>query len=300
MIGTKHRYGWINVMNIVSECVGVKYYVVDYIDNFFTHNKQDINERFGYEWIGFWHLPPNIPKFLNIKNNPMDVIGNNKFQKWLPYCKGIFVFSKYLKEYLEKYINVKIIYIPYPTGHENIFDPYKKEYTILQIGYWLRHVTTIFQIDTKYNKVWLYSDNNAFVYLSKELKLYSDNEQNMIINNFKKVSIKRVNNIEYDEYLSSSILVVMFWDTSVNNIIIEAINTGTPIICNPMPAIVEKLGIKYPLYVNSVKDINEIIKKISDKEISLIDVSEYLLSLSHIYTYENFTKCLLTELNLIN
>jgi len=320
--GTTHRHGWLEILKILSE-IETSYLLIDYIDQIFGFNNNDY--YIPQPWIGFWHFPPNIPEWMNIKNTPLNIIQKPLFIKWLPYCKTIFVFSDYLRNYLIEILSLiggtipPIKVIKHPSAINSFFKKDKLQRRILQIGYWLRKVTTIAQLQNTWEKVWLYGDNCAFNFLQKEINFINSNndyqasnqkiisnvslrseifvsddmnarldEKHDICNNFKKIEIKRVNNDQYDQYLNSSIIIVQFWDTSVNNLVIEAINHGTPIICNRKPAIIEILGFAYPLYADSPEQIDVILLAIDRDEIDLQLISNNLLKISVNYTYDIF------------
>ena len=48
--------------------------------------------------------------------------------------------------------------------------------------------------------------------------------------------------------LSSSVVLCLLYATAANNVVIECIARATPILVNPLAAVVEYLGPDYPLY----------------------------------------------------
>ena len=115
----------------------------------------------------------------------------------------------------------------------------------------------------------------------------------------KQVKIERISNIEYDVLLSKSLIVIQFWNTNVNNCILECIMRGTPIICNKIPSIVEILGEQYKLYAENEDNIIDIIQNIENKNINLVDISNYLFSLSKNFEISNFKKIIYEEISKI-
>ena len=67
---------------------------------------------------------------------------------------------------------------------------------------------------------------------------------------------------EYDELLSKNILFVDLYDSSANNCIIEAMIRGTPILLNPLSAVIEYLGKDYPFYFSNLFEASEKLKNI--------------------------------------
>jgi len=60
--------------------------------------------------------------------------------------------------------------------------------------------------------------------------------------------LSMVPNDEYDQILSSSVVLCMMYATAANNVVVECIARATPLVINPLPAVVDYLGLDYPLY----------------------------------------------------
>jgi hypothetical protein len=60
--------------------------------------------------------------------------------------------------------------------------------------------------------------------------------------------VERLSNDEYDKILTENVVFVHLVDASAVNTVIECIVRNTPIIVNRLPAVVEMLGERYPLY----------------------------------------------------
>jgi hypothetical protein len=75
--------------------------------------------------------------------------------------------------------------------------------------------------------------------------------------NFESVtSIKKLSNNDYDNLLSRSVVFINLEDASAVNTIIECIIRNTPIIVNRLPAVVEYLGVGYPLYYDHINHVS--------------------------------------------
>jgi len=82
-----------------------------------------------------------------------------------------------------------------------------------------------------------------------------------------------VSNQEYDSLLSSSVVLCLLYATAANNVVIECIARGTPILINPLPSVIEYLGEDYPLYVKDIYEAETLLKK----ENKIKAASHYLL-----------------------
>lgn len=64
-------------------------------------------------------------------------------------------------------------------------------------------------------------------------------------------------NDEYDKLLSENVGFLNLYDSSANNAVIECIARSTPLLVNPLPSVVEYLGVDYPLYYCSYQEAIE-------------------------------------------
>jgi len=76
----------------------------------------------------------------------------------------------------------------------------------------------------------------------------------------------------YDDLLGRNVVFVFLYDASANNTVIECIARHTPLLVNPLPAVMEYLGADYPLYFESLE---EAAQKASDFDL-LRQAHEYL------------------------
>jgi len=63
-----------------------------------------------------------------------------------------------------------------------------------------------------------------------------------------------IDNQSYDRLLAENVIMIKLYDSSANNTIIECIARQTPILVNPIAAVVEYLGAEYPLYYNTLEE----------------------------------------------
>lgn len=109
--------------------------------------------------------------------------------------------------------------------------------------------------------------------------------------------LEHMSDIDYDKLLTQNIVFLNLCDSSAVNTLIECIVRNTPIIINKIPAVVELLGEKYPLYYN-VESLECDISNILSDSTSIRKATEYLSKLNkkiyYIDTFiDNFNKYLL-------
>ncbi len=130
-------------------------------------------------WVGIWHNPPNMPKWLNYEHSPQAIWARRSFRQSLHTCQGIIVLSQYMANWVRihvpAYIPVSVLY--HPTEKPTILFNYdefvaNQDKSIIQIGYWLRSLYSIGSLQTTlpYKKIWLYGNMHAFTCLREELQ----------------------------------------------------------------------------------------------------------------------------------
>lgn len=86
----------------------------------------------------------------------------------------------------------------------------------------------------------------------------------------------------YDDLLSQNIVFVDLEDASAVNTVLECIVRNTPILVNPLPAVIEVLGPNYPLYYGSLRQAalhltDEVLIRQSAEYLAGLDKSKFKL-----------------------
>lgn len=119
------------------------------------------------------------------------------------------------------------------------------------------------------------------------LDFYNDTESK--INSVKIIS--HLQNSEYDEMLTQNIVFCNLIDASAVNTLIECVARNTPIIISRLPAVVELLGVNYPLYIDNLTVVENTmyipLDSIKKAHYMLCAADKYVLSI------ENFVENLL-------
>jgi hypothetical protein len=212
-------------------------------------------------WIGIWHNPHEMPSWFDYHNSPQTIIKKDIYLKSIKSCKGIIVlsthFAKWVKKIIPTHIPVSVLY--HPTDQNVVkfsFDKFieNDEKCIIQIGYWLRKMCAIGQLNTStFTKIWLHGSPYAFSCLKTENKIHRGGRRERC-SNMENVIKMRVDDESYDHLLSENICFLYLYDSSANNAIIECIARNTPLLVNKHPAVVEYLGEDYPFYYNTIEE----------------------------------------------
>lgn len=240
------------------------------------------------DWIGFFHNPPNMPKWFDYGQNFENITKKNSdLILALHRCKKIFVLSEHLKGYISKILkkynlNIPVVALKHPVPTDPPadryfdYDMFCDKPKLIQLGYWMRKMHSFWQITCDMEKIWLYGHPFAIDMLEAEKKSNSEEFAELLSYNdikkikhslilgqslkIKNVEITKVDNNEYDLLLKSCVSFVNLYDASANNSIIECIASTTPLLINNIPPVQEYLGKKYPLYFNSISEANKMLK----------------------------------------
>lgn len=260
-----HRHGWDDVVKSL-QCLHKDNGVLleSTIDVKFTYNFKKYYDTFPTTepWIGFSHLTPNKPinnkyiRYYNLKDaflNDQDII-----KKSLKHCKGLYVLSKYVENYLINLLDNIPVYTVYHPTELNVptFDINNYNKTIIHCGFFLRKFHSFVKLKTKYVKKFLYPNYYTdLVSNIAEQDILANCNETQIKEFYNEIpKIASLTNNEYDSLLSHNLIFVDFYDSSANNTIIECIARNNPILVPRHPAIIEYLGDDYPMYFDSLDE----------------------------------------------
>jgi hypothetical protein len=298
----EHRSGWGFALDAISDLHSDSGIIFDgFLEQTFAWGKETFlnNGLIPYksDWVGIMHNPPTMAPWYNQEGNKPIVYSNSiEFKQSLNNCKGIYVLSDYMNRWLSPRVGVPVETLIHPTETPSLL--WKPEYwknnsnkRIIQLGYWLRKLTSIYLIDSPpHIKKTLLVPRNDIVknYLSAEI-VYLKKVYNISVDiNDSTVHIHpRVSNDGYDKLLANNIAFLDLYDTSCNNAVIECIVRNTPLLINKHTATVEYLGEKYPLYF---ENLSEASSKLHDESL-LLETYNYLFNMDkERFTGEYFKK----------
>lgn len=200
------------------------------------------------DWIGILHVPFDAPEWFNTDVSPEVFFNTDLWRASRPHCRGIITLAEDLAADLKAYDpEIPVLSVRHPVDMDvQLFDPaaYRARPRVVQAGDWLRKLQAIHRLKAPdHERVMLlkaYTEN----FLEHEISALGDARDPA-------VDMRRmVPNEEYDQLLSSSVVLCLLYATAANNLVIECIARATPILINPLPAVVEYLGHDYPLYVS--------------------------------------------------
>ena len=156
-----------------------------------------------------------------------------------------------------------------------------------QMNNYFPHNHQLLELDTQIKTVST-SNSNAKTASSDDTNNNWNKHCNEFINHLCNDIIvqERLNNEQYDYLLSENIVFINLVDASAVNTVLECIVRNTPIVINRHPAVVEMLGIHYPLYfgdnygkMDSAYAMNSEIEKLLSDTINIKHAYKYMLQM---------------------
>jgi len=285
-----HRYGWSYVLGLLERFHGTEGPMLDgFIDSTFRWNHlavPPVNERqlpYQQPWFGFMHNPVlRMPEwFTTHEMQPGSFLRAPTFHASLPTCKGIYVMSKPAAEFLGNVLPVPVNHVYSTTGvpaPEHMFSMEKfdanAERSIVQVGWWCRRFRTLYDLQSPYRKVFLnpHLNNKASVAALRDIEA---NTQQYKLSEEQTASVHCqdfLSDQDYDILLSNNLVMLHMYDAIANNAIVECMARGTPILVNPLPSVVDYLGVDYPFYFKTIEEAN---KKLGSRTL-IAETSAYL------------------------
>ncbi|HLP48813.1 MAG TPA: hypothetical protein VK469_22930 [Candidatus Kapabacteria bacterium] len=267
----QHRSGWPYVLNLLSRLHNPQGIKLDsFIERTFCWHPDGVKPNLK-PWIGFIHIPPNVPHWFQYEQSNDSIFRTAAWQQSLPHCRGLFTLSAYHRENLARKLPVPIENLIFPTEIPDLKWSWEKfqankDKKVVQVGWWLRKLHTIFQLPTRqYKKIFLritHTDLNSLLQKEREILINEGQFDDSMYETAETVSF--LHNDGYDQLLSENIVIVNLYDSSANNTVIECLARSTPILVNPIASVIEYLGEDYPLYFTTLP---EAARKLEDPDL---------------------------------
>ncbi|MDT8853516.1 hypothetical protein RNZ50_00410 [Paracoccaceae bacterium Fryx2] len=198
------------------------------------------------DWVGILHVPFDAPEWYNPEVSPEHFLTSPLWRQSRPSCRGIITLCADLEADLRAFDpTLPTLAVRHPTEMEvEMFriDAYLARPRVVQVGDWLRKLQAIHRLRAPGHERMILLKRWTENYLEHEVKVFGDHRDPA-------VTVGRmVPNEEYDRILSSSVVLCLMYATAANNVVVECIARATPLLINPLPAVVEYLGPGYPLY----------------------------------------------------
>ncbi|MGH9970276.1 MAG: hypothetical protein ACREBG_21115, partial [Pyrinomonadaceae bacterium] len=147
-ISEHHRSGWafaLEQLRDLHALDGMSF--DDFVEKKFSRaGRASAKDALPYTepWVGVLHNPPGVPHWFNTNEQaPQFILRDERWLRSLPYCRGLFTLSTYLRDWLALRVPVPVESLMHPTGPPDLsFSPsaYRENRSqgIVQVGWWLR------------------------------------------------------------------------------------------------------------------------------------------------------------------
>lgn len=270
-----HRSGWSYVINNLKKLHNKR----GVLFNGFLEEIFYLNKPIKKPFVGVFHNVPfnnteGTPYDEKYKDTNLDYFMNDGWDQCEKKCRGIFVFSNFVANYLKTKTNVPISVLYHPTEFVRGKFSYEtfaknKNKKLLFIGHWMRNYHPFFELKAEnYKRIVLVDTKNKGTEIDRRI-IENLSNPDVQVENF-------ISNEDYDYCLTQNIVFLNLFSASANNIVIECMVRNTPLLINKLDAIVEYLGEEYPFYYNDIEEAN-----LKLKDFELIEkTNNYLINLS--------------------
>ncbi len=266
--GAIHRAGWGVALQSLSALNNPDGIMFDAFveSNFCWKWKRAINRaarRIPYvePWAGIVHFPQEIPEWVYPSGTWADLLGRDDWQSSASNCKGLYALSRYHGDWIERNTGIPCKALLHPTvrtGTPFSLDAFRANprKRVLQIGWWLRKIDSIFRLETtSLAKTMLWTNTaGSLLYAQRHRKHLGDFTNDSV------EVIDYLSNADYDSVLSKNVVFLDVYDASANNIVLDCIMRDTPLVTNRHPAIEEYLGENYPLFFSRLDEVPSLLE----------------------------------------
>jgi hypothetical protein len=219
-------------------------------------------------WVGVWHNPQGMPPWFRPDLAPELIMDKAVWRESLPHCRGLFALSEHHASWLRSATSlpVSVVHLPCEIPERQFdFERFlaNPEKRLVQIGWWLRRLTAIDRLPlaadapVRYRRLRLIPGfaPNAAAHLDELRALEAAADPLPVsVDGGAVETWSHLPNGAYDDLLAESIAFVHLYAASANNVVVECLARGTPLLVNRLPAVEEYLGSEYPLYYDSLAD----------------------------------------------
>jgi hypothetical protein len=264
---TDHRGGWNIVKNSLKQFVNPNSDIL-FLDVADGHFLWEEKHKITKKWFGFIHLTPITPDYLYNILNLNYLFENKHFTDSLSNCLFLLTLSNYITDFIKHKLNelgikIEVFTIFHPTDTQCLkfkLENYRenKNKNIIQVGQQLRKLSSIYCLNTQFEKIWLtgFKDQRrCYDMLFREVEYFG--YKNL---NYESVDMKFVDSFDqYDKLFTENIIFIDLFDAAANNVVIECLARNTPLLVNKISGITDYLGENYPLYFTNFDDINNLL-----------------------------------------
>lgn len=201
-------------------------------------------------WVGFVHqVPKQNLRFPDLER----LVQLDAWRASLPYCRGLWVLSDYLRRALRNLgVTVPIGLIRYATPTPTTYWAPESLRTgpreILFIGKYLRNYQAFYDLDAGERTKVLFALQGF------------DPQVLGIVDNGSVLVREQVDSATYEQSLANSIVFLNLFDAAANTAVVECLARSTPLVINRLVGVEEYLGADYPLFYETLDEAAQFLR----------------------------------------
>ncbi len=257
-----HRSGWGYAYDALAK-LDLPLLLDDFVEQTFCYPEDGQAPRpHRAPWVGIFHCPPSMPHFAIRQQHPQYYFGSPAFAASRPLLRGAIALSQYLGDWLAERLQVPVLVVKHPSEAARTWTPdvltRGNDLTLLQVGFYLRNTLAIEQVPP------LPGIRPARL-APHAARVWHERWHRDVTRYWEKLGTRPrwpgiqdlpcASNEAYDDLLASSVVLTEVFDASANNVVVECIARGTPLVVNRHPAVVEYVGADYPLLFDSIDEV---------------------------------------------
>ncbi len=245
----------------------------------YTAYEYQVRQKVKRPFVAFFHQVP-----YGYERSLEQILGSTLWRYNQRHFLGGFVFSQNQKTYmLRKKISGYIRLVYHPTFLKVSkwqMTSFLKNRTLLHIGVHCRNVDFFLEVASRRRA------RERYVFLAARKRDFANYH---LLCDWAGVEIKkRLDDDTYSRALTSSVVFLNLAHAAANNVVLECIARGTPMIINRVGGIKDYLGSDYPLYYTSKAHAVRLIEDINKTPQLLSRTNTYLLRLRSRYSRARF------------
>lgn len=273
-----HRSGWSYAFACLEREV-LPLLLDDFVEQSFCYGHRP--PLYDRPWIGIFHHPQSLPPFAPRLDHPQRYLATAEFRACQPTLRGAVALSQYHASWLAERLKVPVLTVKHPSASAVPWSPVALDrgsaLRLVQIGFYLRNTMAIDQVPPRQgltrSRLLPHASRSGVEHWERQVALH-----------WRRLGTRRswpgvtelpcASNDQYDQLLASAIVLTEVFDASANNVVVECIARGTPVVVNRHPAVEEYVGKDYPLFFQEIEQVADLI---SDRE-RVIAAHRHLLS----------------------
>lgn len=286
-VGEKqHHSGWPYVLSGLRTLESPDGILLDdFTDRSFGHRKDFVPHT--QPWVGMFHHPPDTPPWLPQNSQPRSYFTTRDWIKSEPHLKLAITFSNHNAEWLREHLPCPVAVLRHPIGvAEDVwtFNKWRraKPRRLLQAGFYLRNTRAIYNLPPLDGLV-----RTRLWPAIRWIRVHDSMVSDYYRKNGGRVEYKgveefdRLENPEYAAFLCQHVVFMELLAAVANNVLLECIVRHTPVLVNRLPAVVEYLGPRYPLYYDDIAEVPKLLTsdllRQANKYLRRMDKTEFQL-----------------------